>query len=295
MKSEFRAWSDIRVFLAVMRAGSTLAASRVLSMSQPTVARRIEALEHETGLTLFTRDTRGFRPTDAAKTLLSHAEAIEAAARAFGNAALALTAPRPIRITAFNANFSVRASDIFSAFSSLHPEVQFDFLPTVKTLDLMAGEADIALRLTRSAPDPDLVCRKISTAQFALFGSPAYRDRHGMPRGLDDLAGHRFITFRRRDVPARIDDWLTSMVSPDQITLTCAEIDVMHAAIRAGQGLGVVNLKMAESDGGFIRCSDPIDALTSQHLMLIGPEAWRRPEVRTFTRFFAPRYAAIYR
>ena len=56
MKSEFRDWSDVRVFLAVVRAGSTLAASNSLGMAQPTVARRIEALEHALGLVLFERD-----------------------------------------------------------------------------------------------------------------------------------------------------------------------------------------------------------------------------------------------
>ena len=56
MKSDFRDWSDVRVFLAVVRAGSTLAASKSLGMAQPTVARRIEALEHALGLVLFERD-----------------------------------------------------------------------------------------------------------------------------------------------------------------------------------------------------------------------------------------------
>ncbi|UWR05714.1 helix-turn-helix domain-containing protein [Ruegeria conchae] len=41
MKNGFRNWSDIRVFLSVFREGSTLAASRKLQVSQPTVARRI--------------------------------------------------------------------------------------------------------------------------------------------------------------------------------------------------------------------------------------------------------------
>jgi DNA-binding transcriptional LysR family regulator len=39
MKSAFQNWADVRVFLAVMRTGSTLAAAKVLDMSQPTVAR----------------------------------------------------------------------------------------------------------------------------------------------------------------------------------------------------------------------------------------------------------------
>jgi DNA-binding transcriptional LysR family regulator len=63
MKSENWNWSDLRVFLAVLDAGSTLAASKALGMAQPTVARRIDALEHATGLTLFERDTRGAQAT----------------------------------------------------------------------------------------------------------------------------------------------------------------------------------------------------------------------------------------
>lgn len=31
------------------------------------------------------------------------------------------------------------------------------------------------------------------------------------------------------------------------------------------------------------------------NVMLISPDAYRRPEVKEFTKFFAPRYAAIFR
>ena len=78
MKSEFRNWSDIRVFLAVVREGSTLAASHKLGMAQLTVARRIEALEHATGLTLFERDNRGFKPTKNGRELVKLAVSLGA-------------------------------------------------------------------------------------------------------------------------------------------------------------------------------------------------------------------------
>jgi hypothetical protein len=56
-----------------------------------------------------------------------------------------------------------------------------------------------------------------------------------------------------------------------------------------------MNVRLAEADEGLIRCFDPPEELSAQHLMLIAPEAYRRPEVRAFTRFFAPRYAAIFK
>ena len=99
MKSGFQNWSDVRIFLAVCRKGSTLAASQELGMAQPTVARRIDALEHVLELVLFDRDNRGFRPTGAARTLLPLAESLEAAALALAKTAEDLSRPRPIRIT----------------------------------------------------------------------------------------------------------------------------------------------------------------------------------------------------
>jgi DNA-binding transcriptional LysR family regulator len=295
MENGFRSWSDVRIFLAVVREGSTLAASRKLGIAQPTVARRIEALEHEVGLILFERDTRGFRPTEGARSLLPLAEGIEAAAMNFAARAGDLTRTRPVRITAFSGNFSPRVTRVFAEFSALHPEVQFEFLPNLKALDLAAGEADIALRISWDQPDSNLICRKISTARFTLYGARSYADARGLPTSPDDMRGHRFVSFQRKDRAPILHAWLLQHVSPEQIVMCCSEIDLMNAAIRSGHGLGIVNVRLAEADEGLIRCFDPPEELSAQHLMLVAPEANRRPEVRAFTRFFAPRYAAIFK
>ena len=76
--------------------------------------------------------------------------------------------------------------------------------------------------------------------------------------------------------------------------MSFTEIDLMHAAIKAGHGLGLMNDKLAEGDETLIRCFEPIEELSRQHLMLIAPQAYRRPEVKAFVKFFAPRYAAIF-
>lgn len=295
MKNGFDNWSDVRVFLAVVRAGSTLAASKTLGLSQPTVARRIDVLEHRLGLTLFERETRGFQPTAEGRALLPAAEALEAAALGFAAAAEDIARPQVIRVTAFSANFSERANAIFSDFALLHPEITFEFLPGIKPLDLVAGEADVALRLTRQAPDPSIIRRKVSTARFALYASKSYVEAHGLPASQDDLAGHKFVTFRRPDVPPYFDAYIRDRVAPEQIVMTCSEVDLMNAAIRSGRGIGVMNVRLAEADPNVVQCYEPPEDLDADHLILISPDAWRRPEVKTFIRFFAPRYAEIYR
>ena len=109
------------------------------------------------------------------------------------------------------------------------------------------------------------------------------------------MAGHRFVTFWREDVSTHLHDWLLRHVSEDQVVMRCLEAEVQFAAIRSGRGLGLMNVRYASGDDALIQCFDPPDELSSEHLMLVSPQAYRRPEVREFTRFFAPRYAAIFK
>lgn len=67
---------DLEVFLAVKETGSFHRASERLNLSQPSVTRRIKALETALGTPLFDRTTRAVRPTLAAKRLQIRAEAM---------------------------------------------------------------------------------------------------------------------------------------------------------------------------------------------------------------------------
>ena len=54
-------WDDLRVFLAVSRAGQLMAAGRALGMDAATVGRRIAALEAARGERLFERSPAAMR------------------------------------------------------------------------------------------------------------------------------------------------------------------------------------------------------------------------------------------
>src|SRR5258707_270763 len=67
-------WSDLRVFLAIAREGTLGAAARKLGQTQPTMGRRLRALEAAVGHTLFQRTASGFVLTDEGNAVLSAAE-----------------------------------------------------------------------------------------------------------------------------------------------------------------------------------------------------------------------------
>ena len=72
-------WDNVRVFLAVARAGQFVAAARRLRLDHATVSRRIAALEAALGAQLFERLTTGARLTSAGERFLAAAEQMESA------------------------------------------------------------------------------------------------------------------------------------------------------------------------------------------------------------------------
>ena len=75
-------WDLYRTFHAVLREGSLSGAARRLDMSQPSIARHIDALETALGAKLFLRTPRGLSPTDAALELKPLAERLAATSAA---------------------------------------------------------------------------------------------------------------------------------------------------------------------------------------------------------------------
>ena len=273
MKSECWNWSDLRVFLAVLDAGSTLAASKALGMAQPTVARRIDALEHATGLVLFERDTRGARPTAAARELEPEARAVAEAVAAFERNAgrTGVTIDRPIRLTAPKSNFSENLAAALADFTDLHPGVRFEYVASNEYVDLIAGDADVAIRFGEIGDDR-LICRKLTISTASVYASRTYAERHGLPAGEHDLAGHRFMgydplrrSFSRLQLAARAHfsgpDCRPVSVTPESIV----------PAVRAGLGLGVVPTTLAE-EAGLVRCFPPPEGTAMAGHLVMTPE-----------------------
>ena len=101
-------WDELRVFLAVARAGSASAAAQALGLSQPTVSRRMTALARDLGIELLRKGPRGMELTAEGRRLRADAERVErevlAALRALDRldarptGAVRLTAPEGLGI-----------------------------------------------------------------------------------------------------------------------------------------------------------------------------------------------------
>ena len=75
-------WDDLRIFLAVVAHGSMNGAAKALGQSQPTIARRVRALEETFGLSLFQRGPNNLDLTEAGRAVLEAAAPMAEAADA---------------------------------------------------------------------------------------------------------------------------------------------------------------------------------------------------------------------
>jgi DNA-binding transcriptional LysR family regulator len=169
-------WDDLRYFLAVLEHGSTKKAATALRVNQTTCARRIAALEEAIGLALFTRDEGRYRPTADALDLVGSARAMGASAAAFGELAESKSRSRSSRLR-ITGEEAMAAAFIFPAvarFTRLHPEVHVDVDISSDKRDLLAGEADVAIRGGAEPDEPGLVRRKLAEDPFGFYCGWSY-------------------------------------------------------------------------------------------------------------------------
>lgn len=167
-------WSDVRIFLAVARAGSLGEAARRLGVSHPTVGRRIKALEEEAEQPLFRRTADGLVLTDAGDRVLSLAESME-------NSALSMERRLAGNHERLEGILRVSSADWFAAFvlapvfvelGRVHPAVVPEVIASYRQLDLTRREADVAFRIVPFS-EPDIVQRRLMTMRYGVYATAA--------------------------------------------------------------------------------------------------------------------------
>lgn len=154
-------WDDAQLFLAVAETGSLSAAARRLAMGQPTVTRRLAQLEYSVSNKLFRRSVEGAALTAAGERLLLPAKKMAEWAGELQRAAESADG-RPAGLVRVTASPSLCFEFLapFSAFvASKYPKLRLELLSSVEYLDLVRGEADVAVRSQMPTnPDLKVVC-----------------------------------------------------------------------------------------------------------------------------------------
>lgn len=229
-------WDDLRFFLVVARHGTLSAAARELKVTQPTVGRRIAALERRLGARLFARSSAGFLLTASGGRALAFAERMEhdamGAERQLDGRDEGVVGS--VRITASEWLVSSVLASLLRPLLSEHPKLSIELVADARHLNLARREADIALR-PRRFEQPGAFQRSVGQLGFALYAERSYLNALGVPRHGDGR-GHVLIGMSEAtgDV-ART--WLESALPHAARSVKTNGRDAMLALARSGVGL----------------------------------------------------------
>jgi DNA-binding transcriptional LysR family regulator len=232
-------WSTLRDFLAVAETGSLSAAARQLRVSQPTLSRRMAALEQRLGAELFQRTSRGLDLSEIGEAILGPVRQMEREARGVEVAATgsSRSLSGPVRITATEGLAIDWLTPELARFQAAHPDIEIRFLIRNTKLNLLEREADIAVRLGRPR-QADLLARRVGELAYGLYGSRAYLERVGRPLERAELAGHRAVVFDEELRHSDLGRWLEAGLDGARVVYRANSLQAQLAAIRAGYGLG---------------------------------------------------------
>lgn len=239
-------WSDVRIFLAIARAGSLVGAARLTGQSQPTVGRRLKALEGQVGQSLFQRGRDGFVLTTAGASVLAHAERME-------EEALALERQLAGQHGQLEGLIRVSASDwfgervltpIFGVFLQRHPQVSIELITDARVFSLARREADLAFRI-RPFEEADVVQRKATHVPYRVYRS---RGRPG-PTGTDESAVS-LITLDAafQDFPDAT--WLRRMLPEARVAFGSNSREAQARMCSLGLGLAVLPAPLGDAYPG---------------------------------------------
>lgn len=187
-------WSDLRVFLAIVREGSLGGAGRRLGQSQPTMGRRLRALEDAIGAKLMQRSSSGLTLTDEGAVLLRHAEVMEAEALALARELMGRNGllEGMLRVTCSDWFGRIMLAPVIAEFARLHPAVVIEILTDARVYSLVRREADLVIRIA-GFDEPEVVGRRLTTVNYGVYkpralASPVAGDGAGCPLIVMDSA-----------------------------------------------------------------------------------------------------------
>ena len=186
--------NDIRLFVAVVQAGSFSKAADLASIPTSRLCRRISRLEAVLGPALMDRSERGVLLNEVGEQFYLRAqEMMQAAQTALNSVQGKLDAPGGLL------RLSV-STEVGRGFLMLHlaeymrryPDVLLEIEINNKKVNMIQDGIDIALRL--GLPEGDnVVARKLTDIELGLFAAESYLARAGYPKSPHELHGHTLL------------------------------------------------------------------------------------------------------
>lgn len=247
-------WSDLRVFLAIARAGTLGAAARRMGQTQPTMGRRLRALEAAVGHVLFQRTADGFVLTDEGSAVLGHAERIEEEVLAFQRRLAGSDGQLEgmLRIASSDWFGTFMLAPVLAEFGHANPKVCIELLTDARRYSLPRREADVAFRIT-PFDEPEVISRRLLHIPYALYGPDALYGPAGTDAPLaGDGTGVRLVMMDTAFAGMADAHWLANVLPRAVVGFRSNNREVQAQLCARGAGLAVLPRPLGDATAGLV-------------------------------------------
>jgi DNA-binding transcriptional LysR family regulator len=189
------AFEDLRLFARVAALGTLSAVARERDVPVSQVSRALARIEKSCGARLVHRSTHALALTAEGETFLGYClrltDTFESLEGEF--ASQAREASGLVRVAASTVIAQYLLLPSLPSLNERHPAVRVELEVSDRLSDMARDGIDVAIRTATALPDT-MVAREIGGLGRALYASPAYASRAGLPRQPEDLGQHRLVT-----------------------------------------------------------------------------------------------------
>lgn len=289
-----RDWADIRLFLAIVDGGSLVAAAEQLDLTQPTVGRRLAAMEARFDTPLFVRSGRRMQLTDAGAGILDSARRIEREMLAIGRTIQVQSSALcgEVTVSATEGTGTEWLTPVLLHFRIRYPEIVVKVQIENRAVDIVHREADIALRLGEPT-QPDLIARRLVKVGFGLYASDAYLRGAPPLEALEDLEAHQLVGLDATGVGFNYGHTFpVQHALPGTYAYLSNSPAAQMAAVRAGFGVGVLSHRWAALSGDLTRLLPDYNAAEIDLWLVTHEELRHSARIRAIYDYIAERMLA---
>ncbi len=239
-------WDKLKIFHAVAEAGSFTSATVTLNISQSAISRQIQSLEEDLKVKLFERHARGLTLTESGEYVYKTAHEVISKLKEV-EISLGDQKNKPtgkLTITTVRSFGTHWLTPRIQEFMTLNPEVEVELIFDDKELDLSTRQADIGIFMRRPK-QLNYIQRKLVDINYHIYGSTKYLGKFGIPKSVNDLNKHRFISFGKgAPSPVFNPDWALKLGSKDnnKIKPVMKVNSVMGLLLAVESGVGLAAL-----------------------------------------------------
>ena len=239
-------WDKLKIFHAVAEAGSFTSATVILNISQSAISRQIQSLEEDLKVKLFERHARGLTLTQNGEYVYKTAHEVIGKLKEI-ETSLGDQKNKPtgkLTITTVRSFGTHWLTPRIQEFMNLNPEIEVELIFDDKELDLSTRQADIGIFMRRPK-QLNYIQRKLVDINYHIYGSTKYLGKYGIPKTINDLTKHRFISFGKgAPSPVFNPDWALKLGSKDnnKIKPVMKVNSVMGLLLAVESGVGLAAL-----------------------------------------------------